>query len=101
MDRGAWQLQSMGSQRVGHDQVTKCTQGCVNSCFWQCRATSLGDKMMFGFQEANPDSANKVWMNWGEADEINTIPVNILGGSGHGTTGDIGLKQGPEKNKLR
>ena len=23
MDRGAWQLQSMGSQRVGHDLATK------------------------------------------------------------------------------
>lgn len=57
--------------------------------------------MRFGFQEANPDSVSKVWMNWEEADEINTILVNILGGSGHGATGDIGLKQGPEKNKLK
>lgn len=57
--------------------------------------------MRFGFQEANPDSVNKVWMNWEEADEINTIPINILGGLGHGATGDIGLKQGPEKNRVR
>lgn len=57
--------------------------------------------MRFGFQEANLDSVSKVWMNWEEADEINTILVNILGGSGHGATGDIGLKQGPEKNKLK
>ena len=26
MDRGAWQLQSMGSQRVGHNLVTKQQQ---------------------------------------------------------------------------
>ena len=63
MDRGAWQLQSIGSQRVGHDWATNTHHQEKPSTWGWWLTTTIGRNMLFKLKSWHTIGSLHPWLN--------------------------------------